>query len=81
MIFLFDSFISDEAIIVLKSTKTTLIVVALMAALSIAAISTFVDTALAAKPTGTPGPGTGPVVSGCARSTPGPGCSPGFTGP
>jgi hypothetical protein len=63
------------------STKTTLIVVALMAALSIAAVSTFVDTALAAKPSGTPGPLTGAEVSGCAKTTHGPGCSPGFTGP
>ena len=46
------------------STQTFLIVVALMAALSIAAISTFVDTALAVgkPPSGTPRPGTGTPI-------------------
>jgi hypothetical protein len=67
------------------STKTTLIVVALMAALSIAAISTFVDTASArGPPPGTPGPGTGPAVSTCASGEAGPGaatCAPTFRGP
>ena len=60
--------------IVLMSIQTTLIVVALMAALSIAAISTFADTALAAgKPAGVPpgGQGTGT----CAGNARGPGAA------
>jgi hypothetical protein len=71
--------------IVLMSIQTTLIVVALMAALSIAAISTFADTALAAgKPSGVPGPGTGTATSSCASTPRGPaaaGCAPDFRGP
>jgi hypothetical protein len=63
-------------------TTTTLVIVALMAVLSIAAVSTFVDSAFAAKPGGVPPAGRDTGV--CARAAAGPdsaNCAPTFRGP
>ena len=66
----------------MTTKTTTLLIIGLMAVLSIAAVSTFVETALAAKPGGIPpaGPGTGQ----CAKAAAGPAsaeCAPTFRGP
>jgi hypothetical protein len=70
--------------IVLMSTKTTttLVIIGLMVILAIAAVSTFADSALAAKPEGVPP--AGPATGQCARAAAGPEsaeCAPTFRGP